>query len=1002
MRSLKSSLRIAVALLMVSASTAAQTTTGTITGRVLDGQSLGVPGVTVTVESPNRQGILTVVTSENGDYIVPLLPPGTYTLTFQLSGFEPQEKTANVAPTQTVPLNVVIGPAALSQTVNVVGRAADVLTQTAQVATNFKQDMIATLPTNRDINATVLRAPSVHPSGPGGAYSIAGAMSFESLYMVNGVTINENLRGQPNTLYIEDAIQETTVATDGISAEFGRFSGGVVNVITRSGGNLFSGSFRDSLNNDNWRSLVTGNAAHPFPPAGTTAPADTTANTIVPEYEGVFGGPIVKNQLSFFSAVRVQNQTSELQTVALNLPYAAEDNSKRFEGKVTYSLNSNNRFEGDYIKVAETQVNSTFSTATSMDLASLYTRELPQDLFTINYNGILSSRFFLEGRFSDRLFSFIGTGAQSRDLIGGTLLLDRQRGNLRYWSPTFCGVCDPEKRDNNDAFLKGTYFKSTKGAGSHNMTFGFDTFDDERFANNHQSGSDYRIYGTTTIIRDGVIYPQWLPGSTFLMYDPITTGSLGNQFRTNSLFYNDNWRYNSRVTLNLGARWDMNHGTDSAGNLVANDSGFSPRVGVVWDPKGDGAWSVSASVAKYVDAINNSIADSSSAAGNPSVYEWFYQGPAINPSASAATLVAPPSAIQQVFNGCQPNAQGLCTTSAPFAAAASGVSTKIPNGLSSPYVLAYAVGVSRQFGNRGVVRADYSYRDYRDFYSQRIDTSTGAVTDPLGGQKDDLAIVENTNALTRRYSGVTVSTTYRASARTDIGGNYTLSRLWGNFDGENSSTGPLTTDVFQYPEYKQMSWNAPEGDLSADQRHRVSMWINYGVPRLTGLTLSLLQDLASGLPYGAVGSVDPTSFVTNPGYITPPTSVNYYFTARDAFRTDWSRRTDFAASYARSVKTGTRRLELFTQAQVLNLFDQQDLCACGANVFSNGGAVSLTSIGQSVLTAANTASLAPFNPMTTKPVLGTNWSYGANFGTPLNRFAFTSPRTFRMTFGVRF
>ena len=149
-----------------------------------------------------------------------------------------------------------MGPAAVSETVNVVGRAADVLTQTAQVATNFKQDLIATLPTNRDINAVLLLAPAVHPTGPSGAYSIAGAMSFESLFMVNGVNVNENIRGQAYDLYIEDAIQETTVATAGISAEYGRFGGGVVNVITKSGGNLFSGSFRDTLNNDKWRTLT--------------------------------------------------------------------------------------------------------------------------------------------------------------------------------------------------------------------------------------------------------------------------------------------------------------------------------------------------------------------------------------------------------------------------------------------------------------------------------------------------------------------------------------------------------------------------------------------------------------------------------------------------------------------------------------------------------------------------------------------------------------------------
>ena len=101
----------------------------------------------------------------------------------------------------------------------VVGQAADVLTRTAQVATNFKQEVVATLPTNRDINATLLMAPAVHPTGPSGAYSIAGALSYESLFMVNGVTANENVRGQACNLYIEDAIEETVVATDGVSAE---------------------------------------------------------------------------------------------------------------------------------------------------------------------------------------------------------------------------------------------------------------------------------------------------------------------------------------------------------------------------------------------------------------------------------------------------------------------------------------------------------------------------------------------------------------------------------------------------------------------------------------------------------------------------------------------------------------------------------------------------------------------------------------------------------------
>jgi Carboxypeptidase regulatory-like domain/TonB dependent receptor len=987
MAGLGRSLRVAFAVLLIARLAAGQTTSGTVTGHIVDTQGLPLPGVTVTVEGRNLQRAVIAISSEHGDYVIPHLPPGSYEISFELSGFERQQRMVNVAPTQRLPINITMGPAVVAETIDVVGRTADVLTQTALVATNFKQDFVSTLPTTRDINAIVLRAPAVHPSGPSGAYSFAGSMSFESLYMVNGVTVNENVRGQANTLYIEDAIQETTVATDGVSAEYGRFSGGIVNVITKSGGNLFSGSFRDTLNNDSWRALT------PFP-------GDSTTDKLVPQYEYVFGGPALKDQLWFFTAGRFQNQTATRQTVApLSIPYVFEDNTKRYEAKATYSVNSSHRFQGNFIKVTELQVNDAFGSV--MDLASLRTRELPQDLFTIGYNGILSPRLFVEGRYSSRRNSFIGSGAPTTDPIYGTLLQDRARGNLRYWSPTFCGVCGPEKRDNDDTFVKATYFKSTKDSGSHNMVFGYETFDDKRFNNSHQSGSDYRIVGTTTIIRNNVIYPQWLPGvSTQLFYTPITQGSLGAHFQTHSLFFNDNWQWNNRVTLALGVRWDKNEGRDSADQLVADDSAISPRVGVVWDPKGDGRWAVTGSFAKYVAAINSTLADATAAAGNPAAFVWVYNGPSINSDATAATLTTSDVAIQQVFNWFKANGG---TSMTPAASALPGVSTRIVDALDSPNVLAYAAGVSRQIGNRGVVRADFSYRDYRDFYSLRIDTSTGTVVDPLGN-KLDLAIVENTNDLKRRYSGVTLSANYHLGRRTDLGGNYTLSHLWGNFDGENTNSGPMFADAFQYPEYRQLSWYAPEGDLAADQRHRSSMWINYGVPGLEDLTVSLLQDLTSGVPYGGVGTVDARSFVTpNPGYVTPQGAATelYYYTPRDAFRTESSRRTDFSASYVHGIGMATRKLELFVQAQVLNLFNKSDLCGCGADVFGNGGSVYLSRIGQSIL-SAGTGSFAKFNPLTTAPVQGTNWNYGSNFGTALSRLAYTSPRTFRMTFGVRF
>ena len=752
-------------------------------------------------------------------------------MTFELSGFARQQRTIAVAPTQTVPLTIAMGPAGVSETVNVVGKSADVLTQTAQVATNFKQDLIAMLPTNRDINATLLMAPAVHPSGPAGAYSIAGAMSFESLFLVNGVTVNENLRGQAFNIYIEDAIQETTVATDGVSAEYGRFSGGLVNVITKSGGNLFSGSFRESLFNDNWRSLVTGNGnlntSGATPKCNTVTslngaqfadphcfPSDTKINKMVPTDEYVFGGPVRRDHLWFFTAGRFQNQAVARNTIQpVNLPYQSEDQRKRFEVKLTGSVNSNHRFEGAYTKEALTQVNNTFSTASSMDAASLYTRETPLDLYTLSYNGILTPQFFVEARASTRHFSFIGSGAPSTDIINGhaaarprarrPLLVADLLRRLRS------GEARQRQREHQGHVLQVDQAARARtrwcSATTRSTTSGSPT----TISRGATTASTARRRSSGI----GPSIPQWLPGSsTVLQYNPIATSSLGTNFRTHSLFYNDQWRMNPHLTLNLGIRYDKNHGADSAGNVVANDSAFSPRLGVVWDPTGNGQWSVSASASKYVAAIANSIADSSSAAGNPATLQWTYSGPAINPDANAATLVGSAAAIQQMFNWCAPDSRGYCTVAAPSGTSLPGVSVKIPNGLSSPNVRAYAFGVSRQIGSRAVVRADYSYRDYKDFYSQRIDQTTGKVTDSFGNVSD-LAVVENTNDLKRRYSGMTVSATYRINGRTDIGGNYTLSRLWGNWDGENVASGPLTTDIFQYPEYRQMSWYAPEGDL---------------------------------------------------------------------------------------------------------------------------------------------------------------------------------------------
>jgi outer membrane receptor for ferrienterochelin and colicin len=1000
-----------VAALSIAGAAAAQTTTGTISGRVIDAQGGALPGATVSAKSPNLQGTRDAVTSEHGDYILSGLPSGPYTITISLSGFQVQTRNVVLAPTQVLPLEVMLGLAAVTQQVTVVANSADTLMNTAQIATNFSQELIANLPTSRDLNSILLMAPGVHPTGPAGAFSFGGSVTFENLFLLNGVSINENIRGQAFDTAIEDAIQETTVANGGVSAEFGRFSGGVVNIITKSGGNQFSGSLRESLNNDQWRTLT------PFENARLAATPEPRIDKVVPTTEYTLGGPIMRDRLWFFTSGRLRNESQGRTLVATNVPYEFTEEQRRYEIKGTYSLTPRHRFQVNYNRHDRSQLNYSFNQNLTMDLRSLGTRELPERLYAATYSGTITPKLFVEALVSKRTLQFIGSGAKSTDLVDGTLLIDNSRaGGARWWSDTFCGVCTPEARDSDDVFAKGSYFLSTPKFGSHNLVFGYDNFNDIREANNHQSGSDYRILSAGAILAgsgagENDIFPIFLgDGTTTIQWNPIPQESEGSNFRTHSVFLNDSWRIGNRLSANLGVRFDKNHGTDQSGNVVAKDSALSPRFGVVWDPTGNGAWSVTASAAKYVAAISNPVADSSAAGGNPQTRQFIYRGDSIN-GPGTATPTPTPQAIRAVFDWFFANGgPNLPLNGAPTIP---GVTPQIAPGLTSPGAWEYASGVARQFGARGSLRADLLIRHYLDFYMRQTDTTTGKVADPTGKQFDlSLVTTAPDGLLSRDYKGGTFTGTYRFGTVLDVGGNYTLSKASGNFDAENVASGPVPFD-YRYPEYKQASWNFPDGDLSVDQRHRARIWANYSPSFAPGLTLSFLQALESGVPYGALNSngVDPRPYVRNPGnaYLTPPASTTtaYYFTPRDAFHTEGQIRTDLAVNYVyRLPRAG--RAQLFAQAQLLNVFNQFQLCACGSTVFgtgsaANAGGVNLQRIDTTVLTPGTTSSrFASFDPFTTTPVRGVNWDYGPNFGTAVSRFGYTTPRTFRMSFGLRF
>ena len=998
--SLSSFLILAIALFALVEPARAQAPTGSISGRVTSSDGESLPGVTVVVTSANLQAGRTAVTAGSGAYLVTLLPPGTYSVSFELPSFQTVRRTLAVAGTQNAIVDTVMALASLNEAVDVVGQAAP-FGHTAQVATNFKQDLMALLPSNRTIDAVLLMAPSVHPTGPRGGYTINGSQSYENLYTLNGAIINENLRGAPMTPYIEDAIQEVTVISAGVSAEYGRFAGGVANAVTKSGGNTFSGSFRTSFANDAWRSLTPFESTELIlKPATKTS--DFKVNTTVPTYEMTLGGPVKHDRLWFFGALRSQNQESTRTTAQTVIPYKRTNDEQRYEGKLTYTPRAGQALTGSYFKLNQTLGN--YTSQNVADLKSLTPQGQPQSLLSVQYTGVLSPVFSMSVQYSTRKFALTNVGASGTDRINDTLVIDLST-NTRYWSPTFCAgsACGngDEQRNNSNFVVKGSYFLAGNTTGVHHVVFGYDRFNDNFIANTHGSGSGYRIRGSSaTYLPNGDIFPVFLPNSTTtLERNPLLAISQGSNLRMHSGFINDNWRISDTLTLSLGLRLDKNNATDGDGDNVGDDLSVSPRISAVWDPRSDGVWAIGGSFARYTMALTSNLAASTAQAGNLALYRWIYQGPAINPPGTPqASLVSTEQAIRQVFEWHDRTGGDtrtpLATVNIP------GVNVKIQDPLSSPYSREFSGGVARSLTRRGTVRADLVYRNFRNFYGLHTDLSTGRVQDPQGSTFD-LSVIENTNRTERKYIGLTTQASYELGAQLSVGGNYTLSRASGSLDGETVNGGPSGALVDNYPEYRVQSWNYPEGNLTIDQRHRARMWATYHVPMPAfggAIAVGLLQQVGSGVPYAALGTVNPTSFKTNPGYVTPPGNLEYFFLGRDPFRTETTYRTDVSVNYGyRLGRVSDLRPELFFHGELLNVFNQFQLCACGENVFRNGGIVDLATIGQGVRIIA-----PQFNPYTTEPVENVHWAKQPNFGAAVDRFAYTSPRTFRFSAGVRF
>jgi hypothetical protein len=863
----------AVLLLIAGSAFAQATTTGAISGTATTSDGVAVPGVTVTVSGPALMGSRTAYTGDNGDYIIRGLPPGSYTVEFTMEGMATVKRNVSVELGQTSKADASMSMSSTSEAITVTADAPTLMT-TTQLGTNLNSEQIQELPIPRGggflANIAALTPGVTQNTFNAGQVRINGAFAYDNVFLVDGTDVNDNLFGTAHNLYIEDAIQETQVMTGGVSAEYGRFTGGVINVVTKSGGNDFSGSFRTDVTNSAWRDETPNEAQR------------LDKNNYI--YSGTLGGPILRDRLWFFLAGRRENTEESRNLPITNIAYIGGTENPRYEVKLTGSL-ANQSLQVSYLDNEATQVNNIGLAGRTMDPRAFVTRTLPNTRKAAFYNGIITSNLFAEVKYSEKEFGFRNTGGTSTD-IHDSPFLTRSHSPSRHFNAPFFDSSDPEDRNNKDITASASYFLSTKVVGTHDFKGGWERYTSTRTGGNSQSSTNY-VFGanyktadgssTGTPVTDsqGRYIPIFTPVSGATSTQPFTTLTNWQPIRgatvdiaTDAFFVTDTWTINRRLTANIGGRFETTSGTATGDIDTVDASRFTPRLALSVDPMANGKYKVDLTYAEYAGKFSERQFAVNTNVGTPNSISYRYIGPA-----GEGVDYAPGFDLANYE-----------ITSASFPLR----NVLVDDDIVSPIAKEWTISGATSIGRFGFAKATYTTREWSDFWEDFINTSTGftefAVT-PTITRRFDNTLYSNTSDLFREYEAIQLLSQWRLFNHWTLHGNYTHElRNHGNFVGEAGNQPGNPSTFGDYPEIRDSARHYPDGKMPGYQKHRLRLLNNYelGLGRAGSLDVGVVFNYDSAQSYSflatglAISSVQ-SAKLTAAGYKSPPTSQTVYF-----------------------------------------------------------------------------------------------------------------------------
>jgi len=621
--------------LLIPGAAAAQTsggTTGAINGKVTDATNAVMPGVTVTIASPSMQGVRTAVTSEEGIYRFPAIPPGDYKVTYELAGFSTViREGVRVGLGFTATLNIELKVASLAESVTVSGQSPVVDVATTKTSTNFDAQTLAALPNARDFWAILAAAPAIQMQRIDVGGSAAGTQTGYSTYdtksdqhrpMVEGI-VNTEGTNAAGFYYDYGAVEEVSVTTGANSAEM-PWAGVMSSFIAKSGGNTYHGRLYADYENENIqaRNIDAAQEALGVKGGGGLEATDLNRLHSYHDLNGDIGGFIKPDKLWWYSSLRDQDAQSLLPNFPVK-PF--ETHLQNITGKGTYAVNTNNKVVAfaQWGKKEQPNRLDTFligpTVAIHNSADSTWNQSYWAHTYKLGWDSVRSDKMFFEvhgGQFHYLWPNTRNSQAPAYQDISTNVV---SGGNQDGW---FRDIT------RNQILGSVNYFKDGWG-GNHNFKVGGELFN-ERYDDLRGQDNLGQVPGDVLMVLS-----RGVPSEVILFQSP--SASL-NGLWTTGLYASDVWHAAPRLTLTLGVVYDRYRSylpgqtgppvsafnptqvTFPAVNNLITWNVAAPRLGFTYDVSGTGKTVLKANYALYWWNPGTTAIDS---LVNPNAPDWW-------------------------------------------------------------------------------------------------------------------------------------------------------------------------------------------------------------------------------------------------------------------------------------------------------------------------------------------------------------------------------------------